>query len=72
MVARILEVPISDLHVRTRRSEDMILTFRERQVRATGRRAFGLAGPKRTAEQYLMVFILCRTSEEDLLACEEG
>lgn len=69
-VAKILEVPVDDLKVQTCTCEDMIFTFREREAMAAHRRAFDLPGPKRTAEQYLMTYLLELTGDGDIEACE--
>lgn len=69
-VASILHVPVARLRVRTSTCEGMIFTFRERQTLAAHRRAFDLPGPKRTAEQYLAIFLLGQTSDADIIACE--
>lgn len=69
-VASILNIPMDQLRVRTRTCEGMIFTFRERQSLASHRRAFDLPGPKRTAEQYLMTFLLEQVDDVDIMACE--
>lgn len=69
-VASILQIPQTQLRVRTCTCEDMIFTFRERQALASHRQAFDLEGPKRTAEGCLMIFLLGRTSDADIMSCE--
>jgi hypothetical protein len=71
MVASILEIPITDLHVRTCTCEAMIFTFRERQMMANNRRAVGLPGPTKTAEEYLMIYLLEEAGDIETLACRE-
>jgi hypothetical protein len=71
MVASILQVPVSQLHVQTCTCEDMIFTFREREAMAAHRRAFNLPGPKRTAEQYLMTSLLEGTGDDAITSCEQ-
>ncbi len=61
-VARIFEVPLSRLHRTVAKPKDMFFTYRERQLNAYSRQLHQLPGPKRTAEEYLMIFLL-RTSE---------
>jgi hypothetical protein len=70
-VASIIHVPVQALHVQTCTCEEMIFTFRERESLAEHRRAFNLPGPKRTAEQYLMTYLLQKTSTKELNNCDE-
>jgi hypothetical protein len=71
-VAKVLGVPVSRLKAETCTCEDMILTFREREAMAAHRRALDLPGPKRTAEQLLMTFLLEQADEGDIASCEPG
>jgi len=64
-VARIFNVPLSRLHRTTHRPEDIFFTFRERQVMAAQRRVRNLPGPKKTAEEYVMVYLLRRQLQGD-------
>jgi hypothetical protein len=68
-VASILKIPAEELHVRTCTCEEMIFTFRERQAMASHRHALGLPGPKRTAEEYLMISLLERAGDVEGGAC---
>jgi hypothetical protein len=68
-VASVLDIPAERLRVRTCTCEEMIFTFRERQVMAGHRLALGLPGPKRTAEQCLLVYLLERATDADLSEC---
>lgn len=74
-VAQIFNVPLSKLHQTTATAEDMFFTFRERQVIAYQRKIKDLSGPKKTAEEYLMIYYLQQTDiavpEYDLI-CEES
>jgi len=69
-VASILQIPQTQLRVRTSTCEDMIYTFRERQALASHRQAFDLEGPKRTAEGHLMIFLLRQKDDIDIIACD--
>lgn len=66
-VAQIFNVPLSRLHQVIASPKDMFFTFRERQVNAYHRALHDLAGPKKTAEEYLMIYFLEST---DLTAPE--
>jgi len=57
-VAKIFNIPLSKLHQTTATAEDMFFTFRERQVTAYQRKMKNLAGPKKTAEEYMMIYYL--------------
>ncbi|HUU02087.1 MAG TPA: hypothetical protein VM425_11635 [Myxococcota bacterium] len=57
-VAQLFNVPLSDLHQTVENPKDMFFTFRERQVNAYHRLIHNLTGPKKTAEEYLMIFLL--------------
>jgi hypothetical protein len=57
-VAQLFNVPLSDLHQTIENPKDMFFTFRERQVNAYHRLIHNLAGPKKTAEEYLMIYLL--------------
>jgi hypothetical protein len=57
-VARIFNVPLSRLHQTITNPKDMFFTFRERQVMAYHRDIQDLPGPKKTAEEYLMMYFL--------------
>jgi len=70
-VASIIHVPVQALHIQTCTCEEMIFTFRERESLAEHRRAFNLPGPKRTAEQYLMTYLLRKTSVTELSSSDE-
>ncbi len=74
-VAQIFNVPLSKLHQTTATAEDMFFTFRERQVNAYQRKIKNLPGPKKTAEEYLMIYYLQQTDIDapkyDLF-CEES
>ncbi|MBW1811409.1 MAG: hypothetical protein JRJ87_24685 [Deltaproteobacteria bacterium] len=60
-VAQIFNVPMSSLHQTIESPKDMFFTFRERQVNAYHRLIHNLAGPKKTAEEYLMIYFLEQT-----------
>lgn len=62
-VARIFNVPPSRLHRNVHTAEDIFFTFRERQVMASQRKVRNLPGPKKTAEEYVMICFLRRTVE---------
>jgi len=62
-VAKIFNVPLTRLHRTTHRPEDIFFTFRERQIMASHRRVRNLPGPKKTAEEYVMVYLLRRQLE---------
>jgi hypothetical protein len=70
-VASILKIPADQLHVRTCTCEEMIFTFRERQSMANHRRALDLPGPKRTAEEYLMISLLEQADDVERTVCAE-
>jgi hypothetical protein len=57
-VAKIFNVPLSRLHQTIGSIQDMFFTFRERQVNAYHRLIHDLPGPKKTAEEYLMMYYL--------------
>ncbi len=57
-VARMFSVPLTRLHTKSTTPEDMIYTFRERQIMARHRVLRDLPGPKRTAEAYVMLYYL--------------
>jgi len=57
-VAQIFNVPEDRLHQTIATPVDMFHTFRERQVNAYHRQIHNLAGPRKTAEEYLMIFYL--------------
>ncbi len=57
-VAQIFNVPVSSLHQTIENPKDMFFTFRERQVNAYHRLMHNLHGPKKTAEEYLMIYLL--------------
>ncbi len=57
-VAMIFNVPLSRLHQTISTPKDMFFTFRERQVMSYHRSMQDLPGPKRTAEEYLMIYFL--------------
>lgn len=57
-VAQIFNVPLSSLHQTIGTPKDMFFTFRERQVTAYHREIQDLPGPKKTAEEYLMIYFL--------------
>ena len=61
-VARIFEVGLERLHTTTGTPRDMFFTFREREMWAAHRRLLGLPGPKKTAEEYVMIFAIERRS----------
>jgi hypothetical protein len=60
-VARIFNVPEARLHQTISNTQDMFFTFRERQVNAYHRNLHDLPGPKKTAEEYLMIYYLRQT-----------
>ena len=64
-VARIFNVQLDRLHTTTGTPQDMFFTFRERENWAAHRRLRRLEGPKRTAEEYVMVFVLGRQPAEN-------
>ncbi len=57
-VAQIFNVPLSRLHQTIATPKDMFFTFRERQVNAYHRALHDMPGPKKTAEEYLMIYFL--------------
>ncbi|MBN2493105.1 MAG: hypothetical protein JXR96_00835 [Deltaproteobacteria bacterium] len=57
-VAQIFNVPLSRLHQTTSSAKDMFFTFRERQINSYQRTISGMPGPKKTAEEYLMIYYL--------------
>lgn len=63
-VARIFNVPISRLHLTTHTAADIFFTFRERQTMAFHRLIRGFPGPKKTAEEYVMIYFLSREKTE--------
>lgn len=65
VVARIFGVEPTCLHTRTERPEDMFFTFREREMWARTRRLRRLEGPTKTAEAYVMIYVLSRTSAQN-------
>lgn len=70
-VASLLALPITELHVQTCTCEEMIFTFRERQSMANHRLAVGLPGPKHTAEQYLMTYLLEQAGDIEHQSCPD-
>ena len=62
-VARIFEVDTARLHTTTVTAHDMFFTFREREMWARFRRLGGLEGPKKTAEEYVMIYVIGRLDE---------
>lgn len=60
-VARIFDVPLSRLHQTIATPKDMFFTFRERQAKAYNREGQLAPGPKKTAEEYLMLYFLEQT-----------
>jgi hypothetical protein len=65
-VARIFNVPLCRLHRTTHTAGDIFFTFRERQVMASQRLVRGLPGPKKTAEEYVMIYFLRRDLERQV------
>jgi len=59
-VAKIFNVPVCKLHLTTHTPADVFFTFRERQTMAAHRLLRGLPGPKKTAEEYVMIYFLRR------------
>lgn len=59
-VAKIFNVPVCRLHLTTHTPADVFFTFRERQTMAAHRLLRGLPGPKKTAEEYVMIYFLRR------------
>jgi hypothetical protein len=57
-VAEIFNVPLTRLHQTIDSPEDMFFTFRERQVNAYHRQVHNITGPKKTAEEYMMIYYL--------------
>lgn len=57
-VAQIFNVPVSHLHRTITGEQDIFFTFRERQVNAYHRLLHNVPGPKKTAEEYLMIYYL--------------
>jgi hypothetical protein len=70
-VARIFNVPLARLHRTTHTAGDIFFTFRERQVMASQRLVRGLPGPKKTAEEYVMIYFLRRDLERQASAEQE-
>lgn len=69
-VASMLQIPAHDLHIQTCTCEEMIFTFRERQGMASHRRALDLPGPKRTAEEYLLTYLLAQAGDIENQDCD--
>lgn len=61
-VARIFNVNLERLHTTTGTPQDMFFTFREREMWAAQRRLRNLPGPKKTAEEYVMIYVLGRSA----------
>lgn len=61
-VARLFGVDADTLHTTTVTAQDMFFTFREREMWARFRRLSGQEGPKKTAEEYVMIYIIGRLS----------
>lgn len=59
-VAALFGVPLERLHVTTATPKDMFFTFREREMWARIRRVSERTGPKKTAEEYVMIHVLGR------------
>lgn len=59
-VAHIFGVKIDRLHRTTVTAEDMFFTFREREMWSRLRRMRQVEGPKKTAEEYVMIYVLGR------------
>lgn len=59
-VARLFGVEPGTLHTTTVRAQDMFFTFREREMWARFRRLSGQEGPKKTAEEYVMIYVIGR------------
>lgn len=66
-VARIFDVPMTVLHTRATTPEDMLYTFRLREIMARHRQLRDLPGPKRTAEAYVMIYYLGQLGKDPLL-----
>ncbi len=60
LVADLFDVAPERLHRTTMTAEDLFFTFREREQWARMRRLIGLEGPKKTAEEYVMIYVLAR------------
>lgn len=63
-VARLFGVEADTLHTTTVTAQDMFFTFREREMWARFRRLAGLSGPKKTAEEYVMIYVIGRTEND--------
>jgi len=61
-VARLFNVNLERLHTTTGTPQDMFFTFREREMWAAQRRLRNLPGPKKTAEEYVMIYVLGRSA----------
>ena len=61
-VARLFSVDADRLHTTTVTAQDMFFTFREREMWARFRRLSGREGPKKTAEEYVMLYVIGRLS----------
>ena len=68
-VASILKIPVTELNIQTCTCEELMYTFRERQTMANHRMALSLPGPKRTAEEYLMIYLLENTDDIESKVC---
>lgn len=64
-VARIFNVPMSRLHRTTHTAQDIFFTFRERQEMASQRMIRSLPGPKKTAEEYVMIYLLGQSGDRE-------
>ena len=70
-VASILKIPVTELHIQTYSFEELMYTFRERHTMANQRMTLGLPGPKRTAEEYLMIYLLENTNDIESKVCSD-
>ncbi len=62
-VAQIFGVDPATLHTTTVTAQDMFFTFREREMWARFRRLSNLEGPKKTAEEYVMIYVIGRSGD---------
>jgi len=63
-VARLFGVDLATLHTTTVTAQDMFFTFREREMWGRFRRLSGCEGPKKTAEEYVMIYVIGRLSPD--------
>lgn len=74
-VANLFNINPDELHQTIKTPVDMFYTFRQRQVNAYHRKMQSRSGPKKTAEEYLMIFYLKQSNIQPPkidLSCQEN